>query len=141
MHSINPYINFNGNCEEAFNFYKKVFGREFLSISRFKDAPAGASPVSKDQGDLILHVALPLGKSNILMGSDCPGEWGKVSAGTNMHISLHPETEKEAETIFHALSVGGKVSVPLQKMFWNAYFGMVTDPFGVQWMVNYDYGK
>lgn len=141
MLSINPYLNFNGNCEEAFNFYKKVFGREFLSISRFKDAPAGGPPVSKEESEKVLHVSLPIGKSNFLMGSDCPGEWGKVTAGTNMHISLHPQSEDETESIFNALSVGGKITMPLQKMFWNAYFGMLTDKFGVQWMVNYDYEK
>ncbi len=137
---INTYINFNGNCEDAFNYYKSVFGGEFLSLSRFKDGPPGG-PMSKDEADKVMHVALPIGKTNVLMGSDCPASYGKVNAGSNVNISVHPDSEQEAARIFNALSAGGKVIMPLQKMFWNAYFGMCADKFGIQWMVNYDYNQ
>lgn len=140
MVTINPYLNFNGNCEEAFDFYKSVFGGEFLGKSRFKDGPPCDKPLPPDEAEKILHVALPIGK-NVLMGSDCPGSYGKVSHGTSFNISVHPESEKDATRIFNALSAGGNVLMPLQKMFWGAYFGMCADKFGIQWMVNYDYNK
>ena len=136
---INPYLNFNGNCEQAFDFYKSVFGGEFLSKSRFKDGPKD-NPVAPGEAEKILHVSLPIGKTNILMGSDCPSAWGKVSMGSNFSISVHPDSEKAATKLFNALAVGGKILMPLQKMFWGAYFGMCVDQFGIQWMVNFEYG-
>lgn len=137
---VNPYINFNGNCEQAFDFYRSVFGGEFASKSRFRDGPPGGPPLSKEDGEKILHVALPIGK-NVLMGSDCPPSYGGVRAGTNINLSVHPGSEAEAGRLFNALSAGGHITLPMQKMFWNAYFGMCVDKFGIQWMVNYDYGK
>ena len=138
MVTINPYINFDGNCEAAFDFYRTVFGGEFLNKSRFKEAPPEAK-MSVDEAEKILHVALPIGKNNILMGSDCPCSAGKVNTGNNVNISIHPESEQDATRIFNTLSSGGTVIMPLAKTFWNAYFGMLTDKFGVQWMVNYQY--
>jgi PhnB protein len=138
MATINPYLNFKGNTEEAFNFYKSVFGGEFTSLQRFKDTPEGdrVPPADKEK---IMHVALPIGKGNVLMATDAIESMGhKLTAGNNFHISITPDSEEETTKLFNGLSAGGNVTVPLQKMFWGATFGMFTDKFGVQWMVNYD---
>lgn len=138
MATINPYLNFQGNTEDAFNFYKSVFGGEFLTIQRFKDTPE-ADRVAENEKNKIMHVALPIGKGNVLMGTDALESMGhKLTIGNNFHISISPESEEETNKLFNSLSAGGKVSVPLAKMFWGAYFGMFTDKFGVSWMVNYD---
>ncbi len=140
MATINPYLNFLGNTEEAFNFYKSVFGGEFSMIQRFKDTPEKDKIPASDQ-DKLMHVALPIG-GNVLMGTDALESAGhRVSMGTNISLSVDAESEEEATRIFNALSAGGKVEVPLGKMFWGAYFGMFKDKFGIQWMVNYDYSK
>lgn len=137
MATANPYLNFNGNTEDAFNFYKSVFGGEFLTVQRFKDTPE-AERVSASERDKIMHIALPIGKSNILMGTDALESMGhKVAAGNNFHISLSTESEDETKKLFNGLSAGGTVTVPLEKQFWGATFGMFTDKFGVSWMVNY----
>lgn len=137
MATINPYLNFMGNTEEAFNFYKTVFGGEFKMLQRFKDTPE-AGRVPADEQDKIMHVALPVG-GNMLMGTDALESMGHtVTAGSNMSVSIDTESEAEASRLFNGLSAGGQVSVPLSKMFWGAYFGMLTDKFGIPWMVNYD---
>jgi PhnB protein len=141
MATMNTYLNFMGNTEEAFNFYKSVFGGEFVSLQRFKDHPeaCGGIPAAEQNG--IMHVALPIGKS-MLMGTDAVESMGqKVIVGNNISISLSVDSEKEADTLFNKLGAGGNAMMPLQKMFWNAYFGMLTDKFGIQWMVNYDYNQ
>ena len=140
MAAVNPYLNFNGKTEEAFNFYKSVFGGDFLTVMRFKDMPAEYQS-SKEEGQKIMHIALPIGQGSILMGSDVPDAMEKVNAGNNVQIAIAATSEKEAETLFNGLSAGGKVTMPLDKAFWGAYFGMFTDKFGVLWMVNYDYTK
>ena len=138
MKTVNPYLNFNGNTEEAFNFYKSVFGGEFTSLQRFKDTPEGAK-LSPDDQQKIMHVALPIGKGNVLMATDAIESMGhKLTAGNNFHISISPDSEDETTKLFNGLSAGGKVTTPLQKMFWGATFGMFIDKFGIQWMVNYD---
>lgn len=139
MATINPYLNFMGNTEEAFNFYKSVFGGEFLTLQRFKDTPeAGKMPAS--DGEKIMHVALPIGKGNILMATDALESMGqKLSVGDNFSISISAESEEEATKLYNALSAGGKIEMPLEKAFWGAYFGMFKDKFGIQWMVSYDY--
>ncbi len=137
MTILNPYLNFNGNAEEAFTFYKSVFGGEFNSFQRFKDVPAGVGASVKDP-QKILHVALPLGKDSILMGSDVPDMYPPVVMGTNFSISINASSEKEADKLFADLSAGGNVLMPLEKTFWGAYFGMLCDKFGISWMVNYD---
>ena len=138
MAIVNPYLNFPGNTEEAFNFYKSVFGGEFAMLVRFKDSPE-ASKVSAAEGEMIMHIALPFGKGNVLMATDALESMGhKVTAGTNFHLSVHAESEEDATKLFNGLSEGGKVTVPLAKSFWGAFFGMLTDQFGIQWMVNYD---
>ena len=141
MTQINPYLNFNGNCEEAFNFYKSVFGGEFPMISRFKDMPpAEGQPAMNVDGDKIMHVSLPISRETSLMGSDVGGEWAKHNVvGNNIQLSINAESEDEAKRIFSALSEGGRVTMPLDKTFWGALFGMFIDKFGIYWMVNYDY--
>jgi PhnB protein len=141
MATLNPYLNFPGNTEEAFNFYKSVFGGEFMMVQRFKDTPE-AGRVSEKEKEKIMHISLPIGKGNVLMGTDALESMGhKVTVGDNISLSLSPESEEETKKLFNALSAGGKVTVPLDKMFWGAYFGMLTDKFGIQWMVNYDYNQ
>jgi PhnB protein len=135
MAIINPYLNFDGNCEEAFNFYKSVFGGEFSNLSRFKDMPG--SETSPD-AERILHV--PIGNS-ILMGSDRNAYMGAAIVGNNMHVSLQPNSKEEAHQLFNGLAQGGNISMPLEDTFWNATFGMLTDKFGIQWMVNYEHPR
>jgi PhnB protein len=141
MALLNPYLNFLGNTEEAFNFYKSVFGGEFTNVSRFKDTPEG-DKLSASDANKIMHISLPIGKGNTLMGTDSLESMGhKLNVGDNMMLSLETENKAETEKLFNGLSAGGKVEVPLADMFWGAYFGMFTDKFGVKWMVNYTYPK
>jgi PhnB protein len=141
MATINSYLNFKGTTEAAFNLYKSVFGGEFVTIQRFKDTPEAGKAAPEDL-DKIMHIALPIGKGNVLMGTDAVGEMGKsLSVGNNISLSVGADSEQEAEKIFNGLAAGGKVTMPLSKTFWNAYFGMLTDKFGINWMVNYDYPK
>ena len=138
MLSINPYLNFQGNTEEAFNFYKSAFGGEFAVLQRFKDVPNSGKMSAEDENK-IMHVSLPIGNGNILMGTDALESMGqKLITGDNFSISINAESEAEADKIFAALSAGGKVEMALEKTFWGAYFGMFKDKFGIQWMVNYD---
>lgn len=138
---VSTYVNFPGNTEEAFNFYRTVFQTEFTGgIQRFGDIPASVeqSPAADAVKDLILHVELPLIGNHVLMGTDAPKEMGfNLIKGNNMHINLEPASREEADRIYNALSVGGEISMPLQGMFWGAYFGSFTDKFGINWMVNY----
>ncbi|HUQ96567.1 MAG TPA: VOC family protein [Chitinophagaceae bacterium] len=137
MATINPYLNFSGNTEEAFLFYKSVFGGEFRMIQRFKDTPE-ASRVPEHEQEKIMHIALPVG-NNILMGTDALESMGHtITPGTNFSISIDAKSEAEANQLFTGLAAGGHIAVPIEKMFWGAYFGMLTDKFGLQWMVNFD---
>jgi PhnB protein len=140
MPTLNPYLNFDGNTEEAFNFYKSVFGGEFIGgISRFKDMPEAGNVREKDQ-DKIIHIALPIGKNNMIMGTDALESMGhQLHMGDNISLSLDVESEAEADQLFEKLSAGGKVSMPMEKAFWGDYFGMCTDKFGIQWMISYAY--
>ncbi len=141
MASINPYLNFDGKTEEAFNFYKSVFGGEFVTIQKMKDTPEG-NKLPPNEQNRVMHVALPIGKNNTLMGSDIMPSMGHIlQTGNNLHITVAADSEKEAEKLFNGLAAGGQVTMPLAKTFWNAYFGMLIDRYGVQWMVNYDYGQ
>lgn len=138
MKTVNPYLNFNGNTEDAFNFYKSAFGGEFAMLMRFKDSPEAANTAAEDQ-DKLMHIALPIGKGNMLMGTDALESKGqKLRPGNNFHLSISADSEAETEKLFSTLSAGGKVMVPLSKQFWGSYFGMFTDKFGVQWMISYD---
>jgi PhnB protein len=141
MALLNPYLNFDGRTEEAFNFYKSVFGGEFITMQKMKDTPEGNKLPLSEQ-NRVMHVALPIGRGNILMGSDTMPSMGhKLSEGNNVHLSISADSEQEAEKIFKGLSAGGTITMPLAKTFWNAYFGMLTDKFGVQWMINFDYSQ
>ncbi|MEJ7769273.1 MAG: VOC family protein [Chitinophagaceae bacterium] len=137
MAAVNPYINFNGNANEAFNFYKSVFGGEFAMVMRFSDVPP-AFKMSESEANKIMHIALPLGRGTLLMGSDVPDSVGKAVIGTNFYVSISTESKEEADKLFNGLSAGGKVQMPMENSFWGAYFGMLTDPFGVQWMLSFD---
>ncbi len=140
MAQINPYLTFNGNCEDAFNFYKSVFGTEFEFIGRFKDMPPSDHKISETAGNLIMHVSLPIGGGTSLFGSDSSEEFGHVTkTGDNFSISINASSEDEAKKLFEKLSQGGKITMPLEKTFWGALFGMFTDKFDINWMVNYDY--
>ncbi|WP_018478742.1 VOC family protein [Pontibacter roseus] len=139
MATLNPYLNFKGNTEEAFRFYKSVFGGEFLALQRFKDTPEGDKLSSEDQ-EKIMHVALPIGQGNMLMGTDALESMGQtLTQGDNISLAINADSEAEADKLFQGLSAGGKVTMPLQKAFWGDYFGMLTDKFGIQWMVSYTY--
>ncbi len=138
MTTINPYLTFNGNCEEAFNFYKSVFGGEFPYIGRFKDMPS-QDPIPENEAQRIMHVSLPVGDNTVLMGSDSLESYGKkLQPGNNFSISVNTDTKEETERIFNGLSEGGNITMPLMDTFWGAYFGMFTDKFGIQWMISYD---
>jgi PhnB protein len=137
MATINPYLNFDGNCEEAFEFYRSVFGGEFLAQMRFKDVPPEIA-LPESEGEKIMHIALPVGQGTILMGSDTPAEMGPTQNGNNYYISISAASKAEATSLFKGLSAGGQVTMPLEKAFWGSYFGMFTDKFGIQWMVSYD---
>ncbi len=139
MATVNTYLNFNGNCEAAFNFYKSIFGGTFSYLGRFGEMPEddGYTVLEADKNK-IMHVGLPIGKT-ILMGSDTGGDWApKFVQGNNFSISINPETKEEADTLFNGLSEGGQVTMPMEVTFWGAYFGMFTDKFGVNWMVNFE---
>ena len=139
MATLNPYLNFAGNTEEAFKFYKSVFGGDFKTLLRFKDTPE-AGKIPPNEKDKIMHVALPIGKGNTLMATDALESMGqKLILGNNMYLSIEAESKEEAKKIFSGLSAGGKVTMPLDDAFWGAYFGMLTDKFGIKWMVNYTY--
>ena len=137
MATLNTYLNFNGNTEQAFDFYKAVFGGEFLVLQRYGDID-GAEGMNEDEKNKIMHVSLPIANT-VLMGTDMPASMPKILFGTNISLSIGTESEEEAELIFNGLAVGGKITMPLEKTFWGAFFGMVTDQFGIRWMVNYDY--
>jgi PhnB protein len=140
MARVNTYLNMPRCTEEAFNFYKSVFKTEFSQpIHRFKEIPSGPGqpPLDLVDANLVMHVELPILAGHVLMGTDAPESMGfKVTPGNNVHISLEPDTRAETERIFNALSAGGTVEMPLQDMFWGAYFGSFTDRYGIRWMVN-----
>jgi PhnB protein len=141
MASVHIYLNYPGNTEEAFNFYRSVLGGKFQVLQRFKDTDHGKQLPAEDQ-DKIMHISLPVGKGAILMATDVLESMGQtLKQGDNFSISLDTESEEEATRLFNGLSKGGQVTMALEKTFWNAYFGMFTDKFGIQWMVNYDYTK
>ena len=141
MATLNPYLNFAGNTEEAFIFYRSVFGGDFTTLQRFKDTPE-AGRVPEKEKDMLMHVSLPVGKGNSLMGTDAVESMGhKLIVGNNIQLSLEAESKDEAEKLFKGLSAGGKVTMPLKDTFWGAYFGMLVDRFGIQWLVNYTHPK
>ena len=139
MALINPHINFNGNAEEAFTFYKLVFGGEFAMVMRFKDLEIPGSIAKENEANKIMHIALPIGKHNILMGSDTPAALGVHNLNeTRSKISISAESKEEADHLFNGLSVDGEVEMPIADSPWGSYFGMFRDKFGIEWMVDFD---
>lgn len=142
---INPYLNFNGNTEEVFNFYKSVFGGEFAVVQRFNQMPAGvteqegcadnAIPEAEKNG--IMHIALPVG-SSMIMGTDVTSNMPQVSAGNNQSLCISVDSREDADRIFNGLANGGAVQMPLQDMFWGDYYGMLVDKFQIQWMISFN---
>ena len=139
MASINPYIHFNGNAEEAFTFYKSVFGGEFSKIVRFKDLASDEFPIADDDADKIMQIALPIGKNNILVANDVPGFLGRVSENENRSkILVSAESREEADKIFNGLSAGGDVEGPIGETPWGTYAGMFRDKYGIEWIIEFD---
>jgi PhnB protein len=142
MAKVNAYLTFNGNCEPAFNFYKSVFGGEFVTFSKFKDMPPmKGMELPESANEKVMHVSLPISKETILMGSDANPAFGDIVIGQNVSLSVGTDSKDEADHIFKSLSQGGKITMPIADTFWGAYFGMLTDKFGQLWMVNFDYPK
>lgn len=138
MATINPYINFNGNAEEAFNFYKSVFGGEFGSVVRFKDLESAEFPVAQNEANKIMRITLPIG-GNTLIANDVPDGLGPVNENENRSkISVYAESREEAENIFNGLTVGGTIEMPMDNSPWNTYFGMFRDKYGIEWTVEFD---
>ena len=142
MATTNTYLNFPRNTEEAFNFYKSIFGGDFVDgkINRFSEVPpqTGMPPIAEADKNLVMHVALPILGGHLLMGSDAPESHGfKINVGNNVAVSLQPDSRAEADRLFAALAKGGKVEMPIQDMFWGDYYGSLTDKFGIRWMVNF----
>jgi PhnB protein len=139
MARINPHINFNGNAEEAFNFYKSVFGGEFTNITRFRDIASPEFPVSEKEADKIMNIALRIYKSHILMGNDVPEIMGRTNENENRSkIMISTESREEADAIFTGLSAGGQIEMSMEENPWGSYFGMFRDKYGIEWMVDYD---
>lgn len=141
MTKLNPYLNFDGTCEEAFNFYKSVFGGEFTHISKMGDFNVEGMPVADEDRNLVMHVSLPIG-DDILMGSDVSGQMKSLfKSGNNNYISLSPDSREEADRLFDALSAGGEVEMAMEEMFWGDYFGSFRDRYGIWWMINFPLGN
>ena len=138
MAQINPYINFNGNAEEAFLFYKSVFGGEFAQVTRFKEMESAEFQIPESEANKIMHITLPIGQ-NVLMGNDVPEFMGKVNENENRSkIAISTESKEEADKLFNGLSAGGTVEFPISDSPWGSYFGMFRDKYGIEWTVDYD---
>lgn len=138
MAQINPHINFNGNAEEAFNFYKSVFGGELAKIIRFKDLASAEFQVAENEANKIMHIALPIGKS-VLMANDVPEILGRTNENENRSkIVISAESKEEADKLFNGLSEGGEIEMDISDSPWGSYFGMFRDKYGIEWMVEFD---
>jgi PhnB protein len=141
MVTINPYLNFSGNTEKAMTFYKSIFGGEFNVVQKFKDMPGGTK-IGEDDQQKIMHMSLPVGSINQLLASDIVESMGQtLKVGTNFTLTVVTESEKEADKIFNGLAQGGQITMAMNKAFWGAYVGFLTDKFGIQWMITYDAKK
>jgi PhnB protein len=139
MRTINPWINFNGNAEEAFTFYKSVFGGEFTKIVRFKDLSSPEFTVADNDANKIMHIALPIGKHNVLIANDVPEFMGRVNESENRSkISVSAESREEADKIFNGLSAGGDIEGQIGDSPWGSYAGMFRDKYGIEWIVEFD---
>lgn len=137
MAVAHPYIHFNGNCEEAFQHYREVFGGEFSMIARYSESP-GAQHVSSGDDNKIMHISLPLSNGSMLLGSDIPSAFPQAKMGSNYFVSIHTNNADEARKIYDGLAAGGQVYMPLDKTFWTELFGMLADKYGIQWMISYE---
>jgi PhnB protein len=138
MAKVNPYLTFNGNCEEAMNFYRSVFKTEFVTMVRFKDFPKESNEMPENTLNQIMHAALPIGKETMLMACDSPRAFPPVAFGQHLSLSVSADSKEEADQLFNGLAQGGRIAMPMDNTFWGAYFGMLVDKFGVIWMVAYD---
>jgi PhnB protein len=139
MAQINPYLTFNGNCEEAFDFYKSVFGGEFHQVSRYEEMPEAEDfRISETLKRKIMHISLPLSKDSYLMGCDSNPSTGEVRTGDNISLSIDADSKEEADKYFQKLANGGNITMPINTTFWNAYFGMLTDKFNINWMISFN---
>jgi PhnB protein len=135
MTTVNPYLSFNGNCEEAFNFYKSIFQSEFQFLGRYKDVPGADRKKFTISDDKIMHISLPIGGGTVLMGCDSAEP---TTVGNSISLSISTDTKESADDIFNGLSIGGQVLMPLADTFWGSYFGGVIDRFGIRWTVSFD---
>lgn len=142
MTKINPWINFNGNAEEAFTFYKSIFGGEFTKVIRFKDIASEEFPIPQKEENKIMYIALPISNNTILIGNDVPEVLGKVNEQENRSkILVNTESKEEAERIFNALSAGGEVEGAMGDSPWGSYAGMFRDKYGIEWIIEFSFGK
>lgn len=139
MPHINPHVNFNGNAEEAFTFYKSVFGGEFTKIIRFKDVAAAGMPIAKHEENKIMHIALPIGKGSMLMANDVPEAMGRTNENENRSkIVITADSKEQADKLFSGLSAGGEIEAPIGDSPWGSYFGCFRDKYGIEWIVDFD---
>lgn len=140
MTTVNVYLTFKGNCEEAFNFYKSVFGGQFGYVGRFSEMPpVEGKPLSEADAQKIMHISLPVSKETVLMGSDTTPEYNEsIVVGNNFSVSINTDSKAQADKLFDNLSAGGKVVMPMGDTFWGSYFGMFTDRFGINWMMSFN---
>ncbi|KQS31520.1 VOC family protein [Dyadobacter sp. Leaf189] len=137
MPKINTYLNFDGNAEEAFTFYKSVFGGEFMAVNRMSEMP-GTEQLPENERNRVMHISLPIGKDDVLMASDIlPSAGHTLSMGNYAYISVFADNREEADRLFNGLSVGGKIEMPMEDAFWGDYFGSFQDKYGVNWMINF----
>lgn len=140
MTKLHPYVNFPGTCEEAFNYYKSLFGGDFTYVGRFRDMPPqDGMSVPEEHLDKIMHISLPIGGDTILMGSDSGGDWApNLTTGNNIALSITAASKADADRFFNGLSAGGQITMPIDMTFWGDYFGMCTDKFGINWMIGFN---
>ena len=138
MTKLHTYLNFAGTAEEAFTFYRSVFGGELSSLVRFRDMPLEGVSIPEEDLDKVMHVALPIGEDSVLMASDALESLGhRLVQGNNVYVSVHPTSREEADRIFNGLSQGGEIEMPIADQIWGDYFGSLKDTFGIRWMVNH----
>jgi PhnB protein len=138
MTTLNPYLFFNGNCEDAFNFYKSVFGTEFRYIGRYKDVPQTDKQIFHEAGEKIMHVSLPISTETTLMGCDITEMYKQSGTTNNFSLYINTDTRDEADRLFHELSNGGQIKMPMTHTFWGSYYGICTDKFGINWKVTFN---
>ncbi|WP_126974391.1 VOC family protein [Gynurincola endophyticus] len=135
MSTVNPYIYFNGNCEEAFNFYKSVFQKEFAYLGRYKDVPQNDRQLFQESDEKIMHVTLPVSKETAIMGSDNREAYKELLKYSNFSLIIHADSKEEADRVFNEMSEGGQIKMPMNQTFWGSYYGICIDKFGIMWKI------